>query len=35
VIRKYIEKVEEVGRRYLGNTGREDLRTPEDLHNHL
>jgi predicted aspartyl protease len=36
VIRKFIEKVEEVGRQGTWATqGREDLRTPEDLHNHL
>jgi hypothetical protein len=36
VIRKFIEKVEEVGRQGTWATQDwEDLRTPENLHNHL
>jgi hypothetical protein len=41
VIRKFIEKVEKVGREEVGRQGtwatqgREDLRTPEDFHDHL
>jgi hypothetical protein len=41
VIRKFIEKVEEVGREEVGRQGtwatqgQKDLRTPEDLHDHL
>jgi hypothetical protein len=35
VIRKFIKKVEEVGREEVGTQGREDLRTPEDFQNHL